>query len=1040
MYEVVRQAYRRTLPQFTIILFGIASASPLIKAYMTCSDDGVFHIHKALGLETLIKLGHWFPRWTPHMAHGFGYPLYNFYAPLSSYLLAGIHNMGAIYPLALHIALGMCIAFSGLAIFYLVRDFWGPWSGLSAAVVYQTSPYLAFNVLFRGALAETMAISLMPIALWTMHRTLRRTSIRWAALASLSFGALIYTHSASALLMAPLLLLQVFLLSYRNRDAKAFTLGVCAFVLAVLLSANFWLPALTESHLVKIEQLLVPPVFSYETNFLSVKELLAFPQSTIPGLVNPSPQKALGIFAASIALLGAGVALSNRLVSSTSGYFYRPRVTILFVVGMVIYGSLTLPISQPVWDLLPLLGFIQFPWRALSVTTLCAAVLAGGTLLYFRRPVHAIFGSVIIASLSFFTHLSWWYPRYCTEFTEITLSSMIDYEYNTSTIGTSAKGEFTPKTTNYVSLDDSLSQAIKNNQQPERLIGIPDDATVQIIQSDPLDYLAKVSSPRPFTAIYQMIYYLGWNITIDGVSQRPTIADGTGIMQFHVPSGQHDIRVYFGTTPIRSLGAALSVVSLCVIFGAFVFIPPKKTAGTNSFPLPYIMPKIWVIPLLLLTIKTTIIDKTDNIFHRLSVEPSDLGIPLSIDMNNSMKALAYNINPKAVPSGGALEAVIYVGATENIGGSFRPYFLLKDPDGLVWNILPHETVPPRWHREPPPTQYWKTGDYGQFARQYQVMPGTPPGQYNLVAIFFDESTLETVKTVGSTGTITADEIDLGTVSVVRPSMTVMRDSLGTNYSALGGLTDDIELLRGNFDRQQVSPGEILTITMLFRATDNPASDELIQIGLDGTSFTKIVDPTPGFRTSLWQQGDIWSGQYLVRIPADTSDGEHQWTVTGSSGDELSFGLIDIKVPDRVYNRPLINNATHLSFGKDIMLLGHETSIRVSQEDVLEIMLLWQPIHTPNNSLNSFVHIENNRGVVVAQHDGIPANWSRPTPGWLPGEYIIDIHPVPIIDYISSETYQVYVGLYDRTTGERVSPNNNTLDETRAYIGSVVIEQ
>jgi hypothetical protein len=87
-----------------------------------------------------------------------------------------------------------------------------------------------------------------------------------------------------------------------------------------------------------------------------------------------------------------------------------------------------------------------------------------------------------------------------------------------------------------------------------------------------------------------------------------------------------------------------------------------------------------------------------------------------------------------------------------------------------------------------------------------------------------------------------------------------------------------------------------------------------------------------------------------------------------------------------------------------------------------------------------VHIENNRGVVVAQHDGIPANWSRPTPGWLPGEYIIDIHPVPIIDYISSETYQVYVGLYDRTTGERVSPNNNTLDETRAYIGSVVIEQ
>ncbi len=97
MYNVVLLAYRRTLPQITVALFGFFSASPLIKTYMTCSDDGMFHIHKALGLETLIKLGHWFPRWTPHMAHGFGYPLYNFYAPLSSYFLAGIHSLGPMF-------------------------------------------------------------------------------------------------------------------------------------------------------------------------------------------------------------------------------------------------------------------------------------------------------------------------------------------------------------------------------------------------------------------------------------------------------------------------------------------------------------------------------------------------------------------------------------------------------------------------------------------------------------------------------------------------------------------------------------------------------------------------------------------------------------------------------------------------------------------------------------------------------------------------------------------------------------------------------
>jgi len=119
MSNVVQQIYRRALPQLTVVLFGVVSASPLMKAYMTCSDDGVFHIHKALGLETLIKLGHWFPRWTPHMAHGFGYPLYNFYAPLSSYVLAGIHNLGPIYPLALHIALVCALPCLGWLYFIL---------------------------------------------------------------------------------------------------------------------------------------------------------------------------------------------------------------------------------------------------------------------------------------------------------------------------------------------------------------------------------------------------------------------------------------------------------------------------------------------------------------------------------------------------------------------------------------------------------------------------------------------------------------------------------------------------------------------------------------------------------------------------------------------------------------------------------------------------------------------------------------------------------------------------------------------------------
>ncbi len=1036
MSNVVQQIYRRALPQITVVLFGVVSASPLMKMYMTCSDDGIFHIHKALGLEALIKLGHWFPRWSPHMAHGFGYPLYNFYAPLSSYVLAGIHNLGPIYPLALHIALGMCITLSGLVVFYLVRDYWGPWSGLAAAVVYQTSPYMAFNVLFRGALAETMALSLMPMCLWAMDRTLRHTSIKWATIASFSFGALIYTHSATALLMAPLLLIQVSFFSYRKRNGKTFALGATTLLLAVLLSANFWLPALAERNFVKTEQLLIPPVFSYHTNFLSLRELLAFPSATVQTLVNPSPPKALGVFAASMAVLGAAIILIKRVSSTTLEDYYKPGATILFVIGMILYGSLTLSISRPAWDFLPLLKFVQFPWRALGVTTLCASVLAGGTIVFFRKTNAAVFGSVAIASLSLFAHLSWWYPRYCTQFTETSLGSIIDYEYDTSTIGTSAKGEFTPKTTSYYPVDDSLAKAIKNNQSPLRFIGTPDNAIVEILQSDPLDYITKVSSSSPFTATYQMIYYLGWKVSIDGVPTKLSIADGTGLMQFAVPSGQHEIRVYFGSTPVRDLGATLSIAALCVIAAVYMATATKQSVHKNLFPLPHKTPYIWIVPLLLLAIKVAAIDKTNNIMHRLSIEPSDLGVPLSIDMDNGMRALAYTISPNIVQSGDAVEAIVYAEAMETTEKSFRPYFLLKGADDTIWNMLPHETVPPRWHREPPPTQYWEVGHYGQFARQYQTLPGTPPGQYDLVVAFFDESTLETVSIAGS---LAKNEIGLGTISVIRPSRVSNLDNFIIDSDELGHLTTEIELLGGSLDRQQAAPGDMLTITMLFRAVADPNYDETITLELGGSSLAKLVEPTPGFSTSLWEKGDLWLGQHIIRVPADASNGTHYWTASSASSNKLPLGSIDIKTPIRFFEKPSISNSTQLFFGKDIVLSGHETTDRIMQGDILEVRLLWQALNTPDNSLNSFVHLENINGDVVAQHDGIPANWSRPTPGWLPAEYIVDTHSILITNAVLPGTYQLYVGVSDRTTGLRESHTTTLSNNDRAHVGSVVIE-
>jgi hypothetical protein len=56
---------------------------------------------------------------------------------------------------------------------------------------------------------------------------------------------------------------------------------------------------------------------------------------------------------------------------------------------------------------------------------------------------------------------------------------------------------------------------------------------------------------------------------------------------------------------------------------------------------------------------------------------------------------------------------------------------------------------------------------------------------------------------------------------------------------------------------------------------------------------------------------------------------------------------------------------------------------------------------------------------MAQSDGVPAGWTRPTTGWLPGEYITDEHTLNIPDDAPAGDYVLQAGLYS-PGGERLT--------------------
>jgi hypothetical protein len=60
----------------------------------------------------------------------------------------------------------------------------------------------------------------------------------------------------------------------------------------------------------------------------------------------------------------------------------------------------------------------------------------------------------------------------------------------------------------------------------------------------------------------------------------------------------------------------------------------------------------------------------------------------------------------------------------------------------------------------------------------------------------------------------------------------------------------------------------------------------------------------------------------------------------------------------------------------------------------------------------FVHLLGLDGQAVSGHDGEPVDGTRPTTGWVPGEYLADPHDLPIPADLPPGGYVVEVGLYD----------------------------
>jgi len=253
---------RKHLIIIFIFALGLSVSWPLMKSgYFSHQDDlqiiRIFEMRRCF-LDFQIPC-----RWVPDMGWGNGMPLFNFYG-VAAYYVGGLLSFIFGFLGASKLLFFASLMLGSIGIYLLVNKLWGKYAGLTSAILYMFAPYKALDVYVRGALSESIALTIIPFVFYFYYK-------KGYILATLFLALFLITHNIMTVIFLPVLLLWILYLLYLNKF-KDIKLVFISLFLALGMSSFFTLPAFLEKDLVQTESL-TRFELDYRANFIGVKQL-----------------------------------------------------------------------------------------------------------------------------------------------------------------------------------------------------------------------------------------------------------------------------------------------------------------------------------------------------------------------------------------------------------------------------------------------------------------------------------------------------------------------------------------------------------------------------------------------------------------------------------------------------------------------------------------------------------------------------------------------------------------------------------------------
>jgi hypothetical protein len=540
--------------------------------------SGFFPMHDDTQIGRVVAMARMIPnfefpiRWVKDLGYGYGYPIYNFYGPLP-YYVGGLFNFlgfGALTSTKLMIGIGMML--SVLVMFFVSKRFFGLWGATVASIMYTFAPYRAVDLYVRGAIGELWAMAFLPMVFFGFLTFLqKKDTYRLSDLSLLSLGIFftIISHTIIGFMMMILVgcgfaLFYIYTLFVNNTYKKSpkvqnislhtfavqnhFIL-IFAILLGLCMSMWFWLPAIVEMKYTNVIGQIGGGA-DFRNHFVCLSQL--WTSNWGYGGSSPGCIDGMSFMVGKIHLIIIGIGLFLLFIPKKLSQ--NTELQFILISGIFISLSsiiLLLSISLPLWNIVSIAAYIQYPWRFLSFTLFGSTIIGGTIIAYIPSKKYQIIGVIFISTVVIYLHTKQFVPQYLYTVSEKNITSDEELRYRVSKIS----DEFLPK--------DII--------RPTNV----DEIVINPIASSPLYksetvvdtgtyFLSVITSSTDSAVPVKRATFPGWSYLLDRKPYTPEVQNGIPI--FQVPKGIHKIELSFSNTPIRLFSNIMSMIVLILFF------------------------------------------------------------------------------------------------------------------------------------------------------------------------------------------------------------------------------------------------------------------------------------------------------------------------------------------------------------------------------------------------------------------------------------------------------------------------------------------